>query len=93
MDDPESRRVEAFYFDSDLGVEPPPPGKTSKRGSAEYPEWVRRAKRTEDYYLGFMVAWFLDTVPVKPSESEAAPEVEIDEAKVEVQRAPRVAQV
>jgi outer membrane protein OmpA-like peptidoglycan-associated protein len=37
------RRVELFFFDGKLGVQPPPPGKNSKPGSQEYPEWRRRA--------------------------------------------------
>jgi outer membrane protein OmpA-like peptidoglycan-associated protein len=51
-DDVESlpnRHVEAFFFDDDLGIQPPPKGKNSAAGSAEYPEWVRRAKETEDH--------------------------------------------
>lgn len=41
------RRVDLFFFDPDLGIQPPPPGKNSKAGSKEYPEWVRRAAATE----------------------------------------------
>ncbi|MBN2194895.1 MAG: OmpA family protein [Polyangiaceae bacterium] len=38
------RRVEVFFFDRSLGAQPPPPAKTSKRGSPEYPEWRARAR-------------------------------------------------
>ncbi|MET0591960.1 MAG: peptidoglycan-binding protein [Polyangiaceae bacterium] len=48
-EDPENRRVEVFFFDGVLGVQPPPKGKNSAAGSAEYPEWVRRTKRTDDF--------------------------------------------
>ena len=41
--DQEDRRVELFFFDGELGVQPPPPGKNSGPGSKEYPEWRRRA--------------------------------------------------
>ena len=44
QNDPTDRRVEVFFFDRELGIQPPPPGKVSKRGSAEYPEWRARAK-------------------------------------------------
>jgi outer membrane protein OmpA-like peptidoglycan-associated protein len=88
MADPDNRRVEVFYFDSVLGVQPPPPGKNSKPGAVEYPEWVRRAKRTEDHYSSTMLARFLDTLQVKPSESEAPPpEGDVDEAKLAGRRA------
>jgi outer membrane protein OmpA-like peptidoglycan-associated protein len=42
-----NRRVEVFLFEAKTGVVPAPPGKVSKRGSKEYPEWVRRSRRTE----------------------------------------------
>ena len=41
--DPTDRRVELFFFERDFGVQPPAPGKNSKPGSKEYPEWRRRA--------------------------------------------------
>ena len=46
-EDAANRRIEIYYFDSELGVQPPPPGKNSKAGSPEYPEWVRRAVTTD----------------------------------------------
>ncbi|MDP9150094.1 MAG: hypothetical protein M3O36_09160 [Myxococcota bacterium] len=49
VDDPDNRRVETFFFAEDLGIQPPPPGKNSARGSPQYPEWVKRAKETADY--------------------------------------------
>jgi hypothetical protein len=45
--EPDDRRAELFFFDSDLGIQPPPPGKNSKAGSKEYPEWVRRSELTD----------------------------------------------
>ena len=41
--DPTDRRVELFFFDKEFGIQPAPPGKNSKKGSKEYPEWRRRA--------------------------------------------------
>jgi outer membrane protein OmpA-like peptidoglycan-associated protein len=41
--DPVDRRVELLFFDSEFGFVPPPPGKTSKAGSKQYPKWVKRA--------------------------------------------------
>lgn len=50
--EPENRRVEVFFFPGSLGVLPAPPGDNSKPGSKEYPEWVKRARHTEDHSLG-----------------------------------------
>jgi len=47
----ENRRVEVFFFDGELGVEPPPKGKNSKPGAPEYAEWVKRTQRTEDHVI------------------------------------------
>jgi hypothetical protein len=47
----ENRRVELFFFDGELGVQPSPGGKNSKAGSSEYPEWVKRTRRTEDHVI------------------------------------------
>lgn len=49
--DPKNRRVELFFFDRELGVQPPPPGKNSKRGGKEYPEWRRRASDTRTFLV------------------------------------------
>lgn len=39
----EDRRVELFFFDAALGVQPPvATGSVSQAGSEEYPEWLRR---------------------------------------------------
>jgi outer membrane protein OmpA-like peptidoglycan-associated protein len=43
------RRVELFFFDAELGIVPPPPGKNSAAGSTEYPTWVENAKLIEDF--------------------------------------------
>ena len=45
------RRVEFFFFDADLGIQPPPPGKNSPPGSTQYPEWRRRALASKDLKL------------------------------------------
>ncbi|MBN2194632.1 MAG: OmpA family protein [Polyangiaceae bacterium] len=39
------RRVELFFFDSEFGIVPPPPGKNSRAGSTAYPEWRKRAEQ------------------------------------------------
>jgi len=43
------RRVELFFFDREFGILPPPPGKTSKPGSKQYPEWRRRAALSAEF--------------------------------------------
>lgn len=40
--DPIDRRVELFFFDPEFGITPPPPGKSSRAGSVEYPKWRER---------------------------------------------------
>lgn len=45
------RRVEFFFFDADLGIQPSPPGKNSPPGSTQYPEWRRRALASKDVKL------------------------------------------
>lgn len=52
FEDPVDRRVELFFFDAALGIQPKPPGKNSGPGSKQYPEWRRRAKETFDFSLG-----------------------------------------
>lgn len=43
------RRVELFFFDKELGVQPPArDGSNSKPGSLEYPEWRRRATELQE---------------------------------------------
>jgi outer membrane protein OmpA-like peptidoglycan-associated protein len=46
-----NRRVELYFFDGSMGIQPPPPSTISKPGSLEYPEWVRRAQETHDFEL------------------------------------------
>jgi outer membrane protein OmpA-like peptidoglycan-associated protein len=55
----EDRRVELFFFDNPVrkpdrppAILPPAPGKNSKPGAGEYPEWVRRARATHDFFPG-----------------------------------------
>ena len=50
--DQTDRRVEIFFFDGALGIQPPPPGPTSKRGSPEYPEWRSRESKTHEFTPG-----------------------------------------
>ncbi|MCA9606688.1 MAG: OmpA family protein, partial [Myxococcales bacterium] len=50
--DAKDRRVELYFFDRVLGVEPPPPGEISAPGSPQYPEWRARARHTHDLRLG-----------------------------------------
>ena len=45
---PRDRRTELFFFDGKLGVQPPPPGTNSGKGSSQYPEWRRRAQVVKD---------------------------------------------
>jgi outer membrane protein OmpA-like peptidoglycan-associated protein len=47
--DVHDRRVELFFFDAELGIVPPPPGKNSGPGSTEYPTWVENASLIEDF--------------------------------------------
>lgn len=51
QDDATDRRVELFFFDAPLGILPAAPGSISKAGSKEYPEWRRRAARTDDFVV------------------------------------------
>jgi hypothetical protein len=44
----EDRRTELFFFDGKLGIQPPPPGKNSQKGSPQYPEWRRRSLVVKD---------------------------------------------
>lgn len=39
-----NRRVEFFFFDELIGVQPEPPGDTSGEGAEEYPTWAARAE-------------------------------------------------
>jgi outer membrane protein OmpA-like peptidoglycan-associated protein len=43
------RRVELFFFDPEFGIVPPPPGDNSGAGSAQYPEWRKRAVDVRDF--------------------------------------------
>jgi peptidoglycan hydrolase-like protein with peptidoglycan-binding domain len=45
--DPDNRRVEVFFFAGP--ITPPPPGKTSARGSTEYPQWLAQVTETVDF--------------------------------------------
>jgi outer membrane protein OmpA-like peptidoglycan-associated protein len=45
------RRVELYFFDRDLGPQPPPPGKNSAKGSTQYPQWRKLAQSSLDVRL------------------------------------------
>jgi hypothetical protein len=45
-----NRRVECFIFKKE--ITPPPPGKTSKRGSPEYPKWRASVDKCVDFSKG-----------------------------------------
>ncbi|GEM_PF-799493 len=53
---PQDRRAEIFFFDGE--IEPPPPDKTSKKGSKEYPKWVAGVTETIDLMLGELTEGF-----------------------------------
>lgn len=42
-DDQADRRVELFFFDSEFGILPKPPGKNSTKGSTQYLKWRERS--------------------------------------------------
>jgi hypothetical protein len=57
----ENRRVEIFFFDNPTApperpsaVLPTPPGKSSRPGSKEYPEWLKRVRERHELEVG---AW------------------------------------
>lgn len=41
--DPIDRRAELFFFDTEFGIQPAPPGDNSAAGSTQYPSWRKRA--------------------------------------------------
>lgn len=45
----DNRRVEIFFFDAVLGVQPKPPTSNSRKGSQHYPEWLSRAGEPIDF--------------------------------------------
>ncbi|MDB5105358.1 MAG: OmpA family protein [Fibrobacteres bacterium] len=47
---PDDRRVEILFFDGD--IVPAPPGKTSKKGSTQYPAWLAGVSETLDFDAG-----------------------------------------
>ena len=60
--DQDNRRVEVFFFDGKLGVQPPPPGDNSAAGSPQYPDWVARAGdpvdfTTADQQVELVIEW------------------------------------
>ena len=78
---PDNRRVEVFFFDGILGVQPPASGSNSQPGSREYPEWVKRSKVTKDHKVPLAATGiFVGGSDVVPSSSEATPAGDVDEA-------------
>lgn len=46
------RRVELYFFDSEFGVTPPPPGDNSGPGAIEYPLWRKRVTEVVELRAG-----------------------------------------
>jgi OmpA family protein len=57
-EDRTDRRVELFFFDRSLGVQPSPGGTVSAAGSQEYPEWRARARVVQSFAAGIQVPIF-----------------------------------
>jgi len=85
-----NRRVELYFFDGHMGVQPPTRSKNSQPGSVEYPEWVRRAQETHDFNVLSGIApifeWSDELTPCLPTElvltlTEAARQQSIPWAK------------
>jgi hypothetical protein len=70
-EDAGDRRVELFFFDPEFGILPPPPGKNSKTGSTQYPEWRKRSSVISDDELGD----FSVRVRLFDNQGEALPKV------------------
>gem|GEM_PF-2484417 len=73
VEDQDNRRVEIFFFDAQLGVQPKPPGKISAPGSLEYPEWVARSRApidfsTQDDLVELAIEWPQDVVDELPDD-------------------------
>lgn len=45
------RRVELFFFNGNDGIQPPPSGDVSAKGSTQYPAWRRQAAVRGDVYI------------------------------------------
>jgi outer membrane protein OmpA-like peptidoglycan-associated protein len=72
--DQANRRVELFFFDGTLGIQPPPPGKNSPAGSKQYPEWVARAGDPVDLgglgsRVTFALEWSEDLINHLPDDT------------------------
>ncbi|HEY6559853.1 MAG TPA: peptidoglycan-binding protein [Polyangiaceae bacterium] len=50
--DPGDRRVELFFFDSEFGIVPAPPGENSKAGNTEYAKWRQNVIEVHDISPG-----------------------------------------
>ncbi len=79
---PADRRVELFFFDSEFGILPAPPGDTSAPGSTEYPAWRKAAAEIHDLapneddakhvlFVEMVDAFFRTNSPVVLPEGEA----------------------
>jgi outer membrane protein OmpA-like peptidoglycan-associated protein len=73
VEDQDNRRVEIFFFDAKLGVQPKPPDKISAPGSLEYPEWVARSRAPVDFsaqddLVELAIEWPQDVVDELPDD-------------------------
>lgn len=60
-EDASDRRVELFFFDVEFGIQPPPPGKNSAKGSTQYPLWRKKVTKLVElessFIEGLIVEW------------------------------------
>jgi outer membrane protein OmpA-like peptidoglycan-associated protein len=88
----ENRRVEIFFFDNPIApperpdaILPPPPGKNSKKGSKEYPEWLKRVAELHEFEVGQWIRLLMKyedgspakNVPFKISYSDGVEETQV----------------
>lgn len=78
---PQDRRAEIFFFDD--GIEPVPPGKTSAKGSKEYPQWVASVSETLDLVFAGLPDGTLDFDLPKQKQLvfDPAPDAGLDEGQ------------
>ena len=69
--DADNRRVELFFFDGP--ITPAPPGKTSARGSAEYPKWRQQVQETIDFSASAVITDTGALIGLQPPFFDAIP--------------------